>query len=194
MNNEIIQLILDKGYFIMFFIMIIEGPMITIIIAFLASQGLFDILVVFSLSILGDFIGDIFFYYIGKYFGLDFIDKFGKYFRISYERFRKINKLLKKHGGKVLFMSKSTTGLGIATFIAAGIVDMDMQKFMKFSILGGIVWSTFLICIGYFFGYLYEEISVYISWSRWSIIIIAIIFIIAFRFFKKNKKNNFGIK
>ncbi len=189
MDNEIIQLILHKGYFIMFFIMIIEGPVITIISAFLASLGFFSVLIVLLLSILGDVIGDLFFYYIGKYFGLDFIDKFGKYFGMNYKRFRKVSELFKKHEGKVIFTSKATTGLGVITFIAAGIVRMDITKFLKFSIFGGIIWSVFLISVGYFFGYLYEEISAYISWSKWVLIVVLIIFITVFRFLKKKKKS-----
>jgi len=191
MNNEIIQLVLDKGYFLMFFVMIFEGPIMTILAAFFASMGLFSIPIVFLLSISGDVLGDLLFYNIGKHINLDFIKKNEKYFRITPTRIQKIDNLFANHGSKVIFWAKSTTGLGIVTFIMAGVMKMNIFNFLKFSILGGLVWSTFLIVVGYFFGYLYEEISVYLSWSKWLIIFLFLGFYFIWKFIRK--RNNIKI-
>ena len=70
---------------------------------------------------------------------------------------------------------ESTTGLCWATFVAAGIAGMDFGKFVKFSILGGIVWSGFLVAMGYFYGYLWREVSNYIDWVGWIIGVVAVL-------------------
>jgi len=72
-------------------------------------------------------------------------------------------------GGKTIFAVKSTTGLCWATFVAAGIVKMDFKRFLKYSFLGGIIWSGSLVAMGYFYGYLWRSMKQYISWIGWII-------------------------
>ncbi len=175
----------------MFALMVLEGPTIALLGAFLSSMGFFSVYIVFILSVFGDILGDFIFYNIGKYLGIKFIDKFGKYFGLNRAKFNKMNKLFKSHGGKIIFTSKVTTGFGIITFITAGILNMNLAKFLKFSFLGGLVWSAFLVIIGYFFGYMYGEISNYISESKWVFLIFFIILYVSLKFLKDKKTSKF---
>jgi membrane-associated protein len=85
-----------------------------------------------------------------------------------------MEKYFSAHGGKTIFAVKSTTGLCWATFTAAGIVKMDFRKFVTYSILGGVVWSGFLVAMGYFYGYLWREVREYIDWIGWVVTVLAI--------------------
>jgi membrane-associated protein len=90
-----------------------------------------------------------------------------------------MERYFENHGGKTIFAVKSTTGLCWATFVAAGIVKMNFKKFVQYSFLGGIVWSSFLVAMGYFYGYLWRSIKQYISWIGWIIFgVVAISFAI----------------
>ena len=162
------------GYWIMLPLMIIEGPIVTIAAALLASLGAFNVYVVLAFSIIGDIVGDIIFYSLGYKFGMGFVKRVGKYIGITENLVLKMEKYFLLHGGKTIFAVKSTTGLCWATFVTAGIVKMDFKKFVKYSFLGGIVWSGFLVAMGYFYGYLWREIKVYIEWVGWIIFAVAI--------------------
>jgi membrane-associated protein len=97
----------------------------------------------------------------------------------------KMEKHFIRHGGKMIMAVKSTTGLCWATFTAAGIVKMDFRKFLKYSIYGGVIWSGLLVGMGYFYGYLWREIKVYIEWIGWAIFSLAIVTFIFVNIYKK---------
>ena len=183
-GHYLFQFLRHYGYFAMLPLMIIEGPVVTIISAMLASLGAFFWPWVLIISIAGDMIGDLIFYWLGYRFGMGFVHHFGKYIGITEKLVLRMEKYFQNHGGKTIFAVKSTTGLCWATFVAAGIVKMDLKKFIQYSLLGGIVWSSFLVAMGYFYGYLWRSIKQYISWIGWIIFGVAIISFIIITIYK----------
>jgi membrane protein DedA with SNARE-associated domain len=179
------------GYWAMLPLMIIEGPVATIIAAMLASLGAFAWPMVLLFSILGDMIGDVLLYAAGWKWGMGFVHGAGKYLGITETVVLKMEKYFEKHGGKTIFAVKSTTGLCWATFATAGIVKMDFKKFVKYSFMGGVVWSGFLVAMGYFYGFLWKEMKQYISWIGWIIFAIAGISIFFITLYKKKQSEKF---
>jgi membrane protein DedA with SNARE-associated domain len=179
----------NYGYWIMIPLMIAEGPVATVIASLLASLGAFNVFIVLIFSILGDVIGDIILYLLGRKFGMGFVRHVGKYVGITESLVLRMEKYFVRHGGKTIFAVKATTGLCWATFTAAGIVKMDFKKFVRYSFLGGIVWSVFLVVMGYFYGYLWREIKLYISWIGWVIFGVAILTFIVINIYKKYQAN-----
>lgn len=184
-GQDIFNFLSNYGYWIMVPLMIIEGPVVTIVAAMLASLGAFSWIMVLGLSVLGDVVGDIIWYGLGYFFGMSFVNNFGKYVGITENLVFKLEKYFTKHGGKTIFAVKSTTGLCWATFVAAGIIKMNFKKFIAYSILGGIIWSGFLVAMGYFYGYLWREIGDYIQWVGWVVAGIAIASYLLIIFYKK---------
>ncbi len=78
-NTELLQSIEVWGYPLMLVLMIVEGPIVTMTAAFLASLGIFNWLPVFLLSVLGDMVGDILLYGIGFYGGHPIAQRFIKF-------------------------------------------------------------------------------------------------------------------
>ena len=186
-GQQIFIFLSHYGYWIMLPLMIIEGPIITIIASMLAKLGAFNIFIVFFFSVLGDMMGDVILYALGYYFGMGFVRKVGKYMGITEKLVLRMENYFKRHGGKTIFTVKSTTGLCWATFTAAGIVKMDFKKFVKYSFLGGLIWSAFLVSLGYFYGYMWVEIGKYIKWAGFIIVALAIASIIAVQLFRKRQ-------
>lgn len=184
-GQQIFQFLSHHGYWIMLPLMIIEGPVITIIASMLAKLGAFNIFIVFLLSVLGDMIGDVILYGLGYRFGMGFARKVGKYMGITEKLVLKMERYFEKHGGKTIFTVKATTGLCWATFAAAGIVKMDFKKFVKYSFLGGLAWSGFLVALGYFYGYMWVSLKKYIEWAGWVAMVLAMISIASVQFYKK---------
>ena len=183
-GQHIFEFLRHYGYFAMLPLMIIEGPVVTIISAMLASMGAFFWPWVLLFSILGDIIGDVILYSLGYKYGMHFVNGFGKYMGITEKLVIKMEKYFQNHGGKTIFAVKSTTGLCWATFVAAGIVKMNFKKFVKYSFLGGIVWSGSLVAMGYFYGYLWRSMKQYISWIGWIIFGVAILSFIIITVYK----------
>jgi len=163
-GQQIFSFLSQYGYWIMIPLMIVEGPAVTLISAALAALGAFNIWVVFSLSIFGDIIGDLFLYSVGFYSDHPRIKKIRILIGISDARVEKFKGHFEKNGRKIVFLSKATIGVTALTHTTAGIVKMPLKRFLFYTFLGGIVWSGFLAILGYFYGYLWREISTYIEW------------------------------
>ncbi len=186
-DPNVLNLIKTLGYPMMLLLMIIEGPIVAILGAFLASLGFFNVFAVFILSIIGDIIGDLILYAIGYHGGSRILKKAEKVLKVKPAIVEKIEKLFEKHGRKTIFAVKSTTGLCWITFIAAGAVKMDLKKFLFGSISGGLVWSSFLVIIGYFFGYAFLKINDYIRFAGIIIFVLAAGVYLSLTLYKKYK-------
>ncbi len=189
-GQEIFNFMSHYGYWVILPLMIIEGPIATIMAAILASLGAFNVWVVLIFSIVGDIVGDVLFYLAGYFWGMAFVTKVGKYIGITEKLVLKMEKYFQRHGGKTIFTVKSTTGLCWAAFTAAGIVGMDFKKFLKYSVLGGFFWSGFLVAMGYFYGYMWRSIKQYIEWAGWLAVSLAILTFVAVNLFKKYKSKD----
>ncbi len=186
-SQQIVQLIHFWGYPLMFVLMFFEGPFATMIAAFLASQGFFNVGIVFILSVIGDVAGDIVLYYIGWLGGPKVIEKAQKFLKIGDAVVEKLKSNFHQNSERLVFVVKSTTGLSYVTFITAGALRMRLYLFVKNSILGGFVWSGLLVFLGYFFGYAAAEISQYIKYAGIIIFIAAILAVVALGLIKRRE-------
>jgi len=186
-SQQFLHLLPYWGYPLMLVLMTVEGPIATLISAFLASLGYFNIGIVFVLSVLGDVIGDIILYYIGFFGGLRILSKAEKFLKIKESVVEKLREKFHANGAKIIFYVKATTGLCWITFILAGTARMKISKFVKYSVLGGLVWSSLLVITGYFFGYAADKISEYIKYAGYFIFIGAILVFIGIAFYKKKQ-------
>lgn len=187
MSQDFFHLLPYWGYPLMFVLMFFEGPFATMIAAFLASQGLFNVGIVFILSVAGDVLGDIGLYHIGYFGGPKIIEKTQKFLKISDATVEKLKNKFHQNSGKLIFYVKSTTGLSYITFTLAGALRMKLLKFIKYSILGGLVWSSLLVFLGYFFGYAAAQISQYIKYAGVAIFAMAVLALVVISIIKKRE-------
>jgi membrane protein DedA with SNARE-associated domain len=186
-SQQIVHLIHLWGYPLMFVLMFFEGPFATMIAAFLASQGYFNVGIVFALSVAGDVFGDMGLYYIGYHGGPRIITKAQNFLKISETTVSRLKDKFHQNSERLIFYVKSTTGLSYITFTLAGALRMKFSLFIKNSILGGMVWSSLLVIIGYFFGYAAEMFSRYIEYAGFAIFAMAVIAVFAIAMIKKRE-------
>lgn len=186
-SQEFIQILPYWGYPAMLFLMIVEGPIATIVSAFLASMGYFNVFAVFGLSVLGDVVGDIILFHIGYFGGARILAKAEKFLKISAATVEKLKTKFHQNSSRIIFYVKSTTGLSYIAFILAGTLRMSFWKFTRSSIFGGLVWSSFLVIIGYFFGYAADRISEYIKYAGIILFIGVILFFVGITLYKKRQ-------
>ncbi len=153
--------LLAYRYLIIFPLVIIEGPIVMLVCGFLIRLGGFDFLPTYLLLILGDLIGDVAYYYIGKHGARRLVDRFGTWFGIRMSDVERFETLFKAHDTKILFISKITMGFGfaMATLMAAGAAHVPFRKYILINLIGGFIWTAILITIGYFFGNIYLATS-----------------------------------
>ena len=147
------------GYAALFLLAIIEGPIITIIASFLASQGVLSLPVVYVTVVLGDLAGDGIYYAVGR----------GLLGRLSWlasargqklkGRIDQIGARLRAQPGRVLLFGKLTHSAGFAVLLAAGAARVRLGAFFLYNLLGTLPKSAVFVVVGYFFGRSYKSID-----------------------------------
>ncbi|PIR76553.1 MAG: hypothetical protein COU32_01430 [Candidatus Magasanikbacteria bacterium CG10_big_fil_rev_8_21_14_0_10_42_10] len=180
LSAPVLQLIIHYSYLIIIPMMIIEGPIITVIAGFLASLGYFNIFVVYLVMIAADLIGDTMYYAIGRWGGIPLIKKWGHYIGITEKHVTDIEKKIGNHEARFLFLGKIAHGFGTVFLLAAGTAKMPYGKFLLFNILPTLLKSLLFLLVGYYFGYAYTTIQVYVDYSALAMIVLAIIFVVLY--------------
>lgn len=156
-------LLVTYKYLILLPIAVVEGPIISIIAAFLASQGYLNVYIVYSIAVFGNVIGDTIYYSIGRVGRHTFIAKYGHYIGITDDRVKATEEHYKNHLLKTLIFSKLINA-GIEIFlVTAGIAKVDFKKFIGGVFLVEIPKNILIVLIGYYFGKSYILIGKYLD-------------------------------
>ncbi len=154
--------IASYGYAALFAAAVLEGPIATVIGAFLASQGLLEPSGVYATVVLGDLAGDLLYYWAGR-----FGSQPGRRWRsrLSLGRRRHLEALqahLHRHAGKTLLFGKLTHAAGFLVLIAAGAAQVPLPRFLGYNLLGTLLKSAAFVLLGYFAGAAYHRIDTYL--------------------------------
>lgn len=180
-SQFLISLILEYRYVVLFPIMIIEGPIVTVASGFLISINFMNTFIAMPIIVAGDLAGDIIYYCIGR---------FGERWRLAQwviKRLKfgsmkdKIVKSYKKHGGKLLLFGKLTHAVGSFFLMGAGYAGMGFFDFVWYNFIGTVIKSGILLYVGYWAGNTYMLYARYFEYGALivagaSLVIIYIIF------------------
>ncbi|OTG81002.1 DedA family protein [Acinetobacter sp. ANC 4648] len=123
---------------------------------FAASKGQLLLSGVIISGSLGSLIAAALLYWIGlkipNHKILSWIDRYGKYLWIKSKDVEKALAWFEKYGHRIVFFGRMIPAIRSLISIPAGMSHMPFWKFMTYSALGTIIWTTFLACIGYYFG------------------------------------------
>ncbi|MDR1585148.1 MAG: DedA family protein, partial [Prevotellaceae bacterium] len=136
-------------------------------------------------AVLGDSVN----FEIGKYFGAKiFGNPDSKIFKQTY--LQKTHEFYEKHGGKTIILARFVPIIRTFAPFVAGMGRMTYKYFITHNIIGGIIWVTLFIFLGYFVGNL--------SWvqNNLKFLIVAIIFVSLLppfiEYFRTKKPQNTG--
>ena len=135
--------------------------------AFAASSDL-NLGILFLIIIGAAIIGDTVNYEIGKHLGRKIINN-GKL--IKKENLDKADALIQKYGSAAVLIARFMPIVRTIVPFVVGMGKLDYKKFIPFNAIGGVIWGTLFIMIGYLFG------NIPAVQEHFSLIMIAIIFI-----------------
>ncbi len=159
--TELINLLLQYKYLIIFPIVMFEGPITTIIAGFLSSLGYFNFWFTYLLVAIADLASDALYYAFGRWGRKRFIERWGHYFGITISRIEKLENYFSKHGGKMLIFGKIADPLSSTIQTAAGMVKMPLREYIWYNIAATFPKSLILISIGFYFGEALTQINFY---------------------------------
>jgi len=168
----------------------IPGQTLIIIAGYLAYNGLMNLTVLLLIASLGSIIGDIISFYMGKKLGESFLKKYVKYFLLNNNNLVKTKKLIKENLGKSIFLGRYNGITRSLVPFLCGSLEIKYSLFLYWNIITGILWGSTWVLVGYFAGKSFEIVAKYIGLGIIIATVIAIFFIIIFKYLK-NKKHIF---
>ncbi len=157
--DKFYSLIEHYGYLIVFFgVMLgnsgIPFPSAAILLAagVLVQQGHLNLGEAIVFGILGAIIGSQIGYWAGHKGGRTFVLKWGRYVKLTPERLERVEGFFVRHGGKAVFAARFFSVSRVLGALVAGISRMRFGRFLFYSVLGGMVWATAVVVMGYYLG------------------------------------------
>jgi membrane-associated protein len=167
-------------YLILFFIIFAEtgfvitpflpGDSLLFAVGSFAGKGSLNFWTVYFLLLIAAILGNLVNFHIGYYFGNKLIEKN----LVKREYIIQTEKFFQKHGGKAVIISRFLPIFRTFVPFVAGIGKMDKREFFIYNFIGGFLWITIFLTLGYFTGnlpFVKENFSLFI----YGIIIISIL-------------------
>ena len=199
MDNYILELINNFGYFGMFIGMVLEAVIIIIpselILAtggILAGRGIFNFWLSFFVGLLGSVFCAIAIYMMGYFGGYPFVNKYGKYFFMKSEDISKSNSWFDKYGLIAAAVGRNIPIVRTLISLPVGIARLSFKKFIIYTTLGSIPWTFVFVYFGYSLGNNWTVLSDITSKLKVPIKILLIILVVnyVYKKIKKNKKRD----
>lgn len=149
---------LESGFFFAFFL---PGDTLLFTIGFLASAGILNI----GISLIGlyfaTYFGALVGYLFGKRVGHAIFFKKGS-FLFDPSNLERTRVFYQKYGKWAVVLCRFVPVVRTFVPILAGVGEMKLSTFLKYNILGAILWPTIVLSVGYFFGSQLPSIHKYV--------------------------------
>ncbi|TGQ54002.1 DedA family protein [Mesorhizobium sp. M1C.F.Ca.ET.193.01.1.1] len=148
MTEVIHRLIAQYGLVAVFLGCVAEGESAAILGGFFAHQQVFVLWQAFVAAFLGAFVGDTFFFTLGR----SFADH--PYVRRLRRRpgFRRAYRLLNTHPNIFVLTNRYIYGMRLVGGIAAGLSTVSVPRFVILNAISSAVWAALFGTVGYVFG------------------------------------------
>lgn len=124
---------------------------------------------VIVVAAIGATAGDNLGFLLGRKFGKTLLRWIKKIGRMDDDDIAAAKDLIKNHGDKTVFFARFIFGLRTVAGPLAGILDMEWPRFLKFNVLGAIVWSASVAGIGYAFAGEFHSLLGFFEKASWAL-------------------------
>lgn len=155
----------------------------------LAAAGKMNLYLAIFMGILGSWLGALLNYYLALKLGRPFFLKHGKYFFCPPETFAKVERFFQVHGEIGTFTGRLVPLVRQYISLPAGLVRMNIARFLFFTGLGSGIWVAILAVIGFVAGRNRALIEQYSKeWTLWVLAGCAVLVAIYVWWFKKRQR------
>jgi membrane-associated protein len=161
----------ESGLFFGFFL---PGDSLLFTAGLLASQGYINIFYLLVLGTIAAIVGDSVGYAFGKRIGPTIFSREHSFF-FNKNHIERSRLFFEKHGKKAVILARFMPIVRTFTPILAGVGKMEYKTFVRYNIIGGLIWVLGLTGGGYFLGKVIPDADKYILPIVIAIIIISLV-------------------
>jgi membrane-associated protein len=156
--------------------MVLPGETALLVAGYFCHEGVLRLGIMIPLAIVAAVGGDTVGYEFGRKFGPGFRrSRLGDW--VGESRWSTVDGFLHKHGGKAVFLGRLTAVLRALMPSMAGMSGMRYRTFLFWNALGGIIWGSGCILLGWAFASALHTIESYLTWAP--LIALAVLVIVA---------------
>ena len=138
------------SYVILAILVLIEGPIATLLAAAAASAGFMRPMLVFISAAVGNLTADTLWWLLGYAGKTEWIHSLGRRLRIRESLIEHLKHNMIKHATRVLFLAKVTVSFSIPALIAAGLLRVKWRRWFPALVAAEVLWTGSLVLIGYY--------------------------------------------
>ena len=151
---DIPGLIDSYGYLTVFVGAFLEGETILALAGLAAYREYLDFRLVVIVALIGGFLGDQFYFFLGRYKGQQILARFPN----MEERAHRFDALLSRWHAPLIIGVRFMYGFRIIGPIMLGMGRVPSWKFMLYNFIGAAIWAPLIAGIGYKFGEIVESV------------------------------------
>jgi membrane protein DedA with SNARE-associated domain len=186
------------GYVAIFLIMAAESACIpfpsevTMLVGgWYAAQGRLEFLVVGAAGVLGNVVGSLLAYAVGRTSGRTLVDRYGRYLLIQRHDVDRAEMWWRRYGEAATFFGRLIPVVRTFISLPAGLAGMPLRKFTLYSVLGIIPWVFGLAWLGELVQSNWARLAGYFSLPT-LVIIVALIAAAALWYVKRKRAHSAG--
>lgn len=168
---DLIELIRAIGYVGIFVIVFLEsgipigfflpGDSLLFSAGLLAALGAFNLFALVALVVVAAILGDSAGYWLGaKYGRCLFTDRNG--FFLNPKNLRRTEAFYEKYGTRAIILARFVPVVRTFTPILAGVGQMKYATFIRYNIIGAVIWGAGVTTLGFFLGSIIPDIDRYL--------------------------------
>lgn len=161
--DETIRLLSDYGLWIMAPVAVVEGPIVTVLAAWLASLGHLSLPAVIATAILADLAGDLLLYTVGRCLLPVLPRRFRARVGLRRERLDRLAGHFDTRGASTLLVGKLTHSVGAAVLVSAGMARMPLWPFLGWNLVATVPKSLLFVALGWTIGGAHARIGAWLS-------------------------------
>lgn len=154
--------------------MVIPGETALLVAGYFCHEKVLSLWVMIPLAVVAAIAGDSVGFEFGRKFGPGFRrSKFGSW--VGEPRWAVADQFLNRHGGKAVFLGRMTALLRALTPSMAGMSRMPYRTFLLWNAIGGILWGSGCVLLGFAFASALHRVEQYLTWAPIAVIALFIL-------------------
>lgn len=156
---------------------VLPGEIGVILGGVLANQHKLALAAVLAAAILGAVLGDSVGYWVGKRYGEALLSKIPDRL-LKPEHVTRAKETIGDLGGKAVFVGRFTAALRALVPGMAGMSRLHYGRFLAWNVLGGVLWATAFVVLGYLAGSQYQRLEHYANLIGLALLVAVVAFVV----------------